>query len=213
MVQKYGVLKAFGAKRPGPLLPNYKKYGTASSILPHNQLGMYLAYNFQEGFTDENKMYMVSGEYMAETILVRREACIACPVRYRCIVQVTEEPYGNDIGYRRSEFKTNGALGTCTGLFDREAISKANEICNRYGIDTINTGLSISWVMECFEKGILKREDVDELILSWGNADILSLVHKIVYQDGFGSLLSRGLTVAKEKVGKGSDYFAMEVKN
>jgi len=188
-----------------------KENGTAGAIAPHNFLGMYPAYNFREGVSDE--IDKITGETMTKTILIRRDTCPACPVRCRRVVKV-EGKYANEVKYGGPEFETIGSLGACCGIYNLEVIVKAHELCNKYGVDTINTGLSICWAMECYEKGILSKQDLDDLDLKWGNSEaVLSLLEKIAKQEGIGKLLAQGLKVASEKVGQGSERFAMQVKN
>ncbi|WP_003544142.1 aldehyde ferredoxin oxidoreductase family protein [Desulfotomaculum nigrificans] len=195
-----------------PACQGFRTNGTANGVAPHNALGMYPAYNFKEGVSDN--IDLVSGETMTRTILAKREACPNCPVFCRRIVKVDSGPYASDSRYGGPEFETIGSLGTCVGIYDLAAITKANELCNKFGVDTINVGLSIAWAMECYEKGILTKEDTGGLDLTWGNVDtVLYLIEAIAKRQGLGELLGKGLKVASEIVGKGSDAFAMQVKN
>jgi aldehyde:ferredoxin oxidoreductase len=90
---------------------------------------------------------------------------------------------------------------------------KANELCNRFGIDTISTGVAISFAMECVERGILSREETDGLDLTFGNAEaMVQMVEKIALRQGFGDLLAEGTRRAAEQIGKGSAELAMQVK-
>ncbi|MEW6662389.1 MAG: aldehyde ferredoxin oxidoreductase family protein [Bacillota bacterium] len=195
-----------------PTCKGFRANGTANGIAPHNALGMYPAYNFKEGVSDN--IEAVSGETMTNTILERRETCKGCPVACRRIVKVEDGPYASDSRYGGPEFETIGSLGTCVGIYDLKFITKANELCNKYGLDTINVGLAISWAMECYEKGILTSEDTGGLDLSWGNKDsVLYLIEAMAKREGFGELLGKGLKVASSIIGKGSEAFAMQVKN
>jgi aldehyde:ferredoxin oxidoreductase len=93
-----------------------------------------------------------------------------------------------------------------------EAVIRANEICNLYGIDTIAAGNLIAFAMECYEKGLIGKEDTDGLDLSWGNAEaIVSLMEKIARRDGFGALLADGPRAAADRIGKGAPEWAMHV--
>ena len=111
------------------------------------------------------------------------------------------------------EYETLAALGPNCGVEDLEAIMKANELCGRYGIDTISAGVTISFAMECFEKGIINMDDTDGLELSFGNAEaMVEMVERIALRRGLGDLLAEGTKRASEKIGKGSWEFAMHVK-
>lgn len=195
-----------------PACRGFRENGTPGAVVPHNTLGMYPAYNFREGVS--NEIDRVSGETMTRTILSRRDSCEGCPVACRRVVKVEDDRFTVDSRYGGPEFETIGSLGTCVGVYDLAAISKANELCNKLGLDTIDMGISIAWAMECYERGILTREDTGGLDLTWGNVDaVLELIEQTVLRQGFGRLLGEGLKVASARVGKGSEAFAMQVKN
>jgi aldehyde:ferredoxin oxidoreductase len=92
----------------------------------------------------------------------------------------------------------------------RDSIYEINELLNRAGMDTISAGNTVAWAVECYEKGILTREQTDGLELTWGNTEaILTLVHKMIDREGFGDALADGVKRASEKFG-GQEY-AMHV--
>jgi aldehyde:ferredoxin oxidoreductase len=93
------------------------------------------------------------------------------------------------------------------------AIIKAHVLCSQYGLDVDNTAGPIAWAMECYEKGILKKGDLDGIELDWGNYEgALELIRKIAYRDGVGDLLGEGSKRASEIIGKGSGKYAMHIK-
>ena len=93
------------------------------------------------------------------------------------------------------------------------AVAKANDLCNRYGLDTISTGAAVAFALECYEKGLITSNDTDGLDLVWGDADtIVTLVEKIGQREGFGEVLADGTRRAAETIGKGADTFAFHVK-
>ena len=93
------------------------------------------------------------------------------------------------------------------------AVSHGNEICNRWGLDTISTGVSIAFAMECTERGILSRDDTDGIDLCFGNADgMVQMIRKIAFREGFGALLAKGVKVASREIGKESEPYALHVK-
>jgi aldehyde:ferredoxin oxidoreductase len=93
------------------------------------------------------------------------------------------------------------------------AVLKAIELCNKYGMDTISTGVAVAFAMECYEKGLITEKDTEGLDLSWGNHEsFVQLVEKIANREGFGDLLAEGVKRAAEKIGKGAEEFAMHVK-
>ena len=94
-----------------------------------------------------------------------------------------------------------------------EAIAFANQLCNDYGLDTISTGSTIAFTMECFEKGILQKDDFDGMEIRFGDDEaMIQLIHKIGQRDGVGNLLAEGTKRMSAKLGQNSEHFAMHVK-
>ncbi len=88
-----------------------------------------------------------------------------------------------------------------------------NDMCNRYGLDTISTSGVIAWAFEAYEKGALTKEDTGGLELNWGDARaIIEMIHKIGKREDIGDLLAEGLRDAARRVGQGTEKFAMHVK-
>ena len=124
-----------------------------------------------------------------------------------------EEPYHVDSSYGGPEYETIGSLGSACGIDDLSAIAKGSELCNAYSIDTISTGLSIAFAMECYENGLLTAEDTDGLAIEFGNADaMLQLIEMIAKREKIGDLLADGSAAAAQKIGKGAEKYAIHVK-
>jgi aldehyde:ferredoxin oxidoreductase len=88
---------------------------------------------------------------------------------------------------------------------DIESVAKANDICNRYGMDTISCGATIAFAIDCFENGLLTTQETDGLELRWGNAAaIVAMAEKIGKNEGFGAILAEGSAKAAEHIGKGA---------
>jgi len=166
--------------------------------------------NFQEGaFEGAEKL---TGATMTETILNGRDNCFACPINCKRVVEVKER-YPVDPVYGGPEYETVGALGSCCGIDDLEAVAYGNQQCNAYGLDTISAGVAISWAMECFERGLLTAEDTGGLVLHFGNTGaMIELIEQIAHRQGFGNLLAEGCLRAARKVGRGTERYAMQVK-
>ncbi|MRR32627.1 aldehyde ferredoxin oxidoreductase, partial [bacterium] len=110
-------------------------------------------------------------------------------------------------------YETLAAMGSNCGIDELEPVIKAHELCGKYGIDTISTGVCIAFAMECFEKGLLTLEDTDGLPLNFGNsAAMLEMIDRIASRKGLGDLLAEGSKRAAEKIGKGAIALAMQVK-
>ncbi len=184
--------------------------GTARGVMPLNAGGILPTRNFTTGTFE--KAEAISGEAMRDTILVGRGTCHGCPVRCKREVKV-DTPYHVDPEYGGPEYETLGALGSLCGIGDLKAIAMGNQLCGAYGIDTISTGTTIAFAMECFEKGILTSRDTDGIDLRFGNAEaMIAMVEKIGKREGIGALLGESLKTAAGKIGKGSQAFAMHVK-
>ncbi len=140
-------------------------------------------------------------------------ACQACPIRCGAIIEQREGPFAIPGESHRPEYESIAALGGLLMNDSLEAVIKANDICNRNGIDTISVGTAIAFAMECYENGLITRQDTDGIDLVWGNADgIVTLTERIAKREGFGAVLADGPTIAAERIGKGSAKYAMAVR-
>jgi aldehyde:ferredoxin oxidoreductase len=148
----------------------------------------------------------ISGQRMSDTILKRRDTCFACVVRCKRVVEVTEGPFLVDSRYGGPEYETLGTLGSYCGVSDLAAVSRANQLCNMYGMDTIACGATIAWAMDCFERGLLGPEDTDGIEFRFGNAEALvQMVERIGEREGLGRVLGEGSARAAEILGVGKD--------
>jgi aldehyde:ferredoxin oxidoreductase len=146
------------------------------------------------------------------TYVTRSYACQGCPIASKKVAKVEAGPYQMAEG-PGPQYQTIASLGSLLMNENIAAICKLNEVCNRYGIDTISCGGTIAFAMECFEKGLITSKDLDGGQLRWGNADdILGMVDKIAHRQGFGNVLAEGSRRAAQRVGKGAPSFAVEVK-
>jgi aldehyde:ferredoxin oxidoreductase len=198
---------------PGPMMSVLFHGGTASAMMPHlldhdvpikNWAG-----NDAEDFPRE-KWEKVGWESL-EKYAVDRYACVDCKIACGGWVQVEEGKYA----VRRShkpEYESLAAFGPNLLNDNTESLIYANELCNVYGMDTIGVGGTIAFAMDCYENGILTREDTDGLELRWGNADaIIELIHKIARREGIGDILAEGAKIAAEKFGRGAEELAIHV--
>jgi aldehyde:ferredoxin oxidoreductase len=151
---------------------------------------------------------------MRETILVKSEGCYACAVACKRVVKA-EGKYNVDPSYGGPEYETCSALGSNCGITDLVAVAKANELCNKYSLDTISTGATIAFAMECYERGLLTKEDTDGMELKFGDADtMLKLIEIIANRKGkIGDILAEGSKRAADIIGKGADMYAMVSRN
>lgn len=184
--------------------------GSPILVNVHDELGALPTRNFHEGsFEGAEK---ISGETIDEKYNVGQEPCFACPVACKRVVKV-DEPYETDTAYGGSEYETVGTFGSNCGIDDPKAVLKAGEMCNAYTLDSISTGMSIAFAMECFENGILTKEDTNGLELKFGNAEaMVKMVEMIAKREGLGDTLAEGVKRAAKKIGGGAEKFALHVK-
>ena len=198
--------------RTDKALVSFSNYGQAGFVDVLQEMGMLPTKNFRRGTFDGSEA--ISGRTMTETILKRKATCSECPVACKREVEVKEGNYAPiDADYGGPEYETVAALGSLLMINDLKAISKENQLCNAYGLDTISTGVTIAWVMECYEKRIVTRSELDNIGAEWGNVEsALRLIEKIGKRDGIGNMLAEGVKKAAQKLGRGSERYAMHVK-
>ena len=184
-------------------------FGTPVLTNIMNASGIYPTRNFQTGtFGDAEN---ISGEQIAKTILKEKTACFECPIECGRYVKIEKGKYAGTEG-ESLEYETSWAFGGQCGVSNLDALARANFLCNEYGLDTISTGSTIGFAMELMERGILTKEEVG-LDLRFGNDDaMIRMVEKIARREGFGEVLADGSKAAAGKIGKGSEYYSMQVK-
>lgn len=139
-------------------------------------------------------------------------ACHACSIRCGAIIQVKEGPFATEDEMHRPEYETLAAFGPLCRNDNLEAVIKANEICNRVGIDTISAGGTVAFAIECYENGLITSADTGGLELNWGDAAaIVEMTRQMAHREGFGAVLADGSKKAAERIGKGSEQYAMNV--
>jgi len=185
-------------------------YGTGIEMDVGAEVGNLPIRNFRDG--DFPEVDSISAEAVKESVLVGMGTCFACAVACKKEVKVTE-PWIVDPEYGGPEYETLAAFGSNCGVSDLKAVCKANELCQRYSIDTISTGVTISFAMECFEYGLLTKEDTGGVDLSFGNTEsMLKMVEMIGEKRGLGKLLAEGTKRAAKHIGHGAEKFAVHVK-
>ncbi len=189
----------------------FSTLGTMRMIRVNNGLGGLPTRNFQEGVFEGFEQ--VSAEAQLEKYTVGRDTCFGCPIRCKWIVEVKDEKYPVDRKYGGPEYETTGSFGPCCGVDDLRAINYASQLCNALGLDSIGTGVTISFAMECFERGLIGLQDTDGLELRFGNADaMIEMIRRIARREGFGDVLAEGSRRAAQRIGKGSIAYAIQIK-
>ncbi len=155
----------------------------------------------------------VSGDTYNEVLLKKRKGCYSCPIQCKRGIALDDPKYGVDSRYGGPEYETIAALGTNLNIVDLKAIAKGNEVCNRYCIDTISTGMTIAFACECFEEGVITKEDTGGLELRFGDADLmLQLLEMIARREGFGDVLAEGSARLAQKWGVEDQPCSLSVK-
>ena len=153
----------------------------------------------------------VSGERLAEEYNVKTRGCFACTIPCSRFYVIKRGKFAGLYG-EGPEYEALGSFSSRVGNRDLDVALKANDLCNRLGLDALTTAECISWAMELCEKGLLKKSETDGLDLSWGNGEaILALIEKIALREGFGDILADGSVAAAKKLDKGLEL-TMQVK-
>ncbi|WHH59281.1 aldehyde ferredoxin oxidoreductase family protein [Petroclostridium sp. X23] len=174
--------------------------GTAGLVIPCEKIGDFPVKNWTLGSWEEGAM-KISGVALKEKYLTGRFHCFACPIGCGRQIAITKGKYSGLHG-AGPEYETLGLFGGSCLIDDLEAICYANELCNRYGVDTIEVGNLIAFSMEAYEKGIITKEDTDGREIKWGDTEIfIELVKEIGEVKGFGAILSQGFPDLIKKYG------------
>jgi aldehyde:ferredoxin oxidoreductase len=188
----------------------FGKYGTSGGIDNYEKMGNFPIKNWRQGRWPGVKK--ISGVAMHDTILSGRKACMHCPIACGRHIKVTEGAYA-PMDCEGPEYETIGTLGGLCLVDDLVAVAKANELCNRYGLDTISVGGIIAFAMEAYEKGILTQKDTDGVELMWGSGKaLIEMIHKMGRNEGIGQLMTEGSKKMAEALGKNAVEFAIHVK-
>ncbi len=197
-----------------PHVAFYPNYSTCNSLSGHVVEGSVPLKNWQmqgegeKGFPTHAK---ISGTSVTK-YRKRKFACPNCMIACGGILDVKSGPFAVKEAHQ-PEYETLASFGTNCLIDDVEAIIKANDDCNRYGLDTISAGATIAFAMECYQRGIITKEDTEGLELVWGNAKaMLALLEKMGKREGIGAIFADGSAKAAERLGKGSEEWAVHFR-
>jgi aldehyde:ferredoxin oxidoreductase len=154
--------------------------------------------------------------FAAENITSRRMkkyACYRCPIGCGSHMKAGTGEYGYREGSHRPEYETLAMFGSNCLNNNIESIMKLNDICNRYGIDTISAGSVIAFTIECYENKLITRADTGGIEMTWGNhRSIVEMTEKLAKREGFGDMIADGVKVAAERIGQGASKYAMHIQ-
>jgi aldehyde:ferredoxin oxidoreductase len=202
--------------KTSPQFARMNTFGTSGGAVNNNSLGMLPTKNFTEGYFEPTDRTL-SGVLMKETIVISHERCYMCNIACKSQVKATKEKDGWDVdeAYGGPEYETIAMFGGDCMIDDIVTVAKCNEICNAYGMDTIATGALIAFAMECYENGLLTKEQCYGHELKFGNREAtVDLLMKLATRDGWlANVLADGLDAAAKAFGGNAEYFKASVKN
>jgi len=188
-----------------PDFTTWRKQGTMKTVAWANEFSCLPTRNFSEAVFEGFKA--IDGEAMETRTRVGSKAC------YRCEMPCGQISQAEGIKVEGPEYETAAMIGSNCALTSIEEVVRANYICDQLGLDTISMGNAAAFAMECFEKGLITRDDTGGLDLRFGNAEALyALFGMVAYRKGLGNVLAEGVAAASKAIGKGSERFAMHVK-
>ena len=197
------IASSLRARSLSAVTDKYRHIGTVANLAVFNRLGVLPTRNFQLSTFDDSDA--VSGETLSETHFARRHGCALCSIRCERLFRSLNG------GEQRLEYETLFSLGPLCGVNDPDAILQAASLCDHYGLDTISTGGTLAWVMECEEKGLVTGSQ--KLGLGFGRADgVLAAIPAIATRSGLGDVLAEGTRRASVEIGGKSSEWAMHVK-
>lgn len=203
-------VKMIHERMKGPATKKYKTLGTPENVLVLNSLSALATRNFTNSrFEGAEK---VSGEYLNEHYVKKIVGCATCGMRCDHIAAVSEGPYKGAI--TRLEFECLWSMGPLCGIDRLDAIIEAMRIVNEYGMDGISIGVVVAFAMDCYEHGVLTKDQTEGIDLRFGNAEaLIALIHKIGKREGWlGNALAEGVAKAAEIIGGDAYKYACHIK-
>ena len=189
----------------GPATEKYRTTGTLGNLLVFDRIGILPTRNFTA--TGNESAHALSAEGLFEEKRVRRATCADC------MIGCEKRYVAADGSTTRLEYENVFALGSLLGIWDLETVLEASRLCDEYGLDTISTGGTLAFAMECVERGIFPEVQGEVPDLRFGDgAALLNAIHKIARREGVGELLALGSRALAQRIGQGSEGFAPHVK-
>lgn len=189
----------------------FRKYGTVNHVASSAFSGDSPVRNWAGvGLEDFPSAEAISDDNVIK-YEVKKYACYRCPIACGGIYRVENGPYLVK-ETQKPEYETVAMFGNNCLNDDMESIIKANELCNRYGLDTISTGGVVAFAIECYENGLLSSKETGGLKLAWGDHEaIVAVTEQIARREGVGALLADGVKAAVERIGRAAEEYAIHV--
>lgn len=187
----------------------FGKYCTPRVLDLVNQRGIYPTRNYQSGFFEGAARINAEAH---QKFVVKKLTCYKCPVCCSNLAVVRQGPYGGAVT-EGPEYQTLWSFGGQCGNDCLEAIIAADELCDKFGMDTISAGCVIGFAMECYQRGIISQKETGGVDLRFGNHQaMLLMLRNIATREGLGDVLAQGVREAARVIGKGAERYAMQVK-
>ncbi len=184
--------------------------GTPATVGSSDAAGGLPTRNWSTGSFEHAKE--IGGDKLTDEYLSGTGTCFACPIRCKRAIKGGGR-LAVDAKFGGPEYETIAALGSNCGVGDMDVVCKANELCNRLGMDTISTGSVIALAMQCTEVGIIGAADTGGKELRFGDGEaVLAWIGKIARREGFGDVLAEGVRAAAKRLGKAAERYTVEVK-
>ena len=203
------VYKEYRERLGGEYYESFKTWGTCGTNAQSALNGDSPVRNWAGVGVDEFPNAEAIGGKAILALQERKHACLWCPIACKGIMKGGKT---YQAGGHKPEYETSAAFGSLLLNNNLESIVKANDICNRYGLDTISAGAAIAFAMECYENGIITQKDTGGIALKWGDHQaIIAMTEKLARREGFGDVLADGVKRAAERIGKGSEKYAIHI--
>jgi aldehyde:ferredoxin oxidoreductase len=189
----------------------YRKFGTCAGMNNLVQAGDTPVKNWKGTALDFTTASAISDTKVID-LQERRYGCWRCPVACGGHMKASTGKYIYPAFTHKPEYETLAAFGSMCLNDNLDSIIKVNDICNRYGLDTISTGVTIAFAIECYENSLITSKDTEGIELTWGNHKaIVDMTEKLAKRQGFGEVLADGVKHAAEKIGKGAQDLAIHL--
>ncbi|MBU2228278.1 MAG: hypothetical protein KJ936_11565 [Proteobacteria bacterium] len=175
------------------------KWGTGGGFSALHAIGVLPVRNYATNIFPEHER--MNGQYIRTHFKIRSRPCYHCRIAHVKEVTVTEGPYAGTVG-EEPEYEQIAAWGPMIGNTDPGAVVMLAREVDRLGMDCNESSWTIGWIMECYQKGALKKKDLDGIEMSWGNVEaVKKMLNRIANKEGIGELLAEGVMRASRKIG------------
>ncbi len=190
----------------------FRQFGTCAGMNQLVQIGDAPVKNWNGTALDFTNAIAISDQSVIN-LQERKYGCWQCPVACGGLMKPSIGQYSYPADVHKPEYETLASFGSMCLNDNLESIIKVNDICNRYGLDTISAGSTMAFAIECYEKGLIGSKDTDGIELKWGNHKaIVEMTEKLAKREGFGRVLADGVKVAAQQIGKGAEELAIHIQ-